>query len=187
MVFRLCSQGVHIVPERSISRRRPSLCKASASKHMHSLLCSPTLGMACHGHCEAFLAGSSVPGLTLVLVRVMLCCVGQQDRNALWSEGIRPFFLFCSLAQPPCLSPLLLLCNASPVQKLHTTLVHAPCTSSRGCERHASPGWPEGLGPQDRVLSLEGISFPAQASSQRQSRSPVHGSMRATSHQVLNS
>lgn len=85
MVFRLCSQGVHIVPERSISRRRPSLCKASASKHMHSLLCSPTLGMACHGHCEAFLAGSSVPGLTAVLVRVVLCCVGQQDRNALWS------------------------------------------------------------------------------------------------------
>lgn len=49
------------------------------------------------GTCEAFLAGSSVPGFTPVLVRVMLWCVGQQDKSALWSvrtsEHSLPFLL----------------------------------------------------------------------------------------------
>lgn len=151
MVFRLCSQGVHIVPERSISRRRPSLCKASASKHMHSLLCSPTLGMACHGHCEAFLAGSSVPGLTPVLVRMMLWCVGQQDRNALWSvrasEHSLPFLLLGTATMSQSAAAAV-QCISSAEAPHHT----CACTSSRGCERDASLGWPERLGPQDCVF-----------------------------------
>lgn len=46
MIFNLYSQIIYIVSEHHIPERRPSLSKASASEHMRSPLCSPTLGMA---------------------------------------------------------------------------------------------------------------------------------------------